>query len=128
MPSRSDLESDLEEIDNPGDNGDDYVNTMAYELNGVEPKPGDYAIVRFSSKTTKKFYVSQIVGIVHVENEIKVKCLRCRGGQNLQYRFIWPDVDDDNIVSKDDIVHVLPRPISERRGVVFSSKVFSECE
>lgn len=61
------------------------------------------------------------------KSEVQVSCLRksSRGSSTADLRFVRPDNPDTAFVPRTDVVHLLPKPISERRGVVYSGRIFT---
>ena len=83
---------------------------------------GNYFIVRFAKKKDRfKYYIAQVCSLpADQKSEVEVSCLRktSGGSSTADLRFVWPDNPDTAFVHHTDVLHLLPKPISERRGVV----------
>lgn len=74
---------------------------------------GQYLLVQFVSvKNTKKFYIGEII---HIDNNgITTKFLR----SNFKGSFYYPKIDDISVIFISDIISILPKPKSNRRGLL----------
>lgn len=128
-------DSDSEDTDIPeelcqesdGDDWDDLLkNIMEEEKKEAEedeverkPKFGSLVLVKFSTKSSCKHFVGQIIGDVKSgDGDFTVKFVR----KTSNY-FQWPEQQDISVVDKEDIITVLPEPSPGRRGqVIFKIK------
>jgi len=62
-----------------------------------------------------------------LKSEVQVSCLRkTSGGPSTEHlRFVWPVSPDTAFVPCTDVVHLLPKPSSERLGVMYSGSIFT---
>lgn len=77
-------------------------------------KVGDWVLVSFSTKTSVKHYIAQVIDLS--EDEPIVKCARKKfDGDNT---FVWPDKEDICTVNTEDILIRLPVPNLGRRDEI----------
>lgn len=77
----------------------------------VVPKVSSWVIVQYALRKTKKHFVGQILELV--PDGLKIKFTRQSSGG-----FIWPDKEDCDEVSPEDIIQVLPEPNTNNRGIM----------
>lgn len=89
---------------------------------------GDFVQVSFiynenSKKEVRKVFVSKIIHMEHINEEIKVSCMR-------QYKdkkncFVFPHIEDINIVNLQNVVSLLSKPVISRGRYSFRKDEFS---
>lgn len=111
------LDMSLHDSESDYDCLEDMV-TENEELNKIEHyveklRVGNWVLVAFATKKTKKHYVGQILEID--KNELKIKFVRKKEGEKT-LSFIWPEQEDECEVSEDEVIMVLPEPNLGRRA------------
>lgn len=83
----------------------------------VQPvKLSSWVVVEYALKRSKKHYVGQVIDII--EDGFKVKFTRqALGG------FIWPEKEDCDNISDQDVLQVLPEPITNNRGIMKFNRI-----
>ncbi|KAK9719051.1 Plasma-membrane choline transporter [Popillia japonica] len=75
-----------------------------------------WVLVQYATKKTTKYYVGKVIE-KNGADEWQIKFARFRTN-----KFIWPNVEDEDIVDSANIVRILPEPTEDRRGITFSVK------
>lgn len=75
-----------------------------------------WVLVQYATKKTTKYYVGKVIE-KNGADEWQIKFARFR-----KNKFIWPNVEDEDIVDSANIVRILPEPTEDRRGITFSVK------
>ena len=141
----SDIEANSdEEVHNSSDSdheADSSNNTSTMQAANEEKKlttgtgvgslsGGNYIIVRFAKKEDGfKYYVAQVCTMpADQKSEVQFSCLRMSSGgsSTADLCFVWPHNPDTAFVPRTDVVHLLPKLISERRAVVYSGRIFTD--
>lgn len=85
-----------------------------YESDSI--KVGAWVIATYKTKKSVKHFVGKV--LEEDDTSARVKFLRKK-----KDFFIWPEAEDLDTISKDDILNVLPPPTEGRRGkLIFSVK------
>lgn len=83
---------------------------------------GKWVLVKYSSNRRVLYYVGLIISKNHSihDSDWNVKFVKFKDGH-----FFWPEIEDHDTISSEDVVKVLPVPIIDRRGdsMTFSVKL-----
>lgn len=77
-------------------------------------QPEMYVLVKFQIKSFEQHYVGKIISIEKDENQVEVKFMR--HSRKVNYKFHWPDIEDQAFIPAAEITKILPEPTHDRRG------------
>lgn len=107
--SESESSTDFQEP-SEDDNFIGNIETAENENIFTDVEVGSYALIRFSTKKTVKYYIGKIVD--QNDDGFEVKFLR----KTKANKFCWPHVDDVAMVEENDIERILPNPQIDHWG------------
>jgi hypothetical protein len=94
--------------------GDDKSDKTQNNVSEETPSEGSFLLVKFNlERGATKYFVGKVIALED-ENNFKLAFLRHKG----KGKFAWPINDDISIINKVDIEVVLPKPITQRRGIL----------
>ncbi|XP_028138848.1 uncharacterized protein LOC114333194 [Diabrotica virgifera virgifera] len=124
----SDIYPPLDDDSLDNDSLDDLVedildDDMGNNIENVKEdfKSGQWLVVKYTGKKSVKYFIGTIVGFDEENNNPTVKFAKKK---NNNYTFYWPDNDDTDTVSRENIAMILPDPAENRRGKSFQFNVY----
>lgn len=117
-PNELDLCQESEDSDSMHLDSDEPEDNLPKEFT-LEKQPqqitiGDFLLVTVSNEKAKKDFPSKVVALG--KNSISVKFMRAYRGQ--RHIFVFPEIDDTSVISKDDIVGKLTKICKLRYGKI----------
>lgn len=82
--------------------------------NMITLQSGTYVVVKLSSKKSSKHFVGLLMNKNSME-DYTIKFMKRKDGS--PNGFIWPQIDDQSIVSFEEVIGVLDQPSIDRRGI-----------
>jgi hypothetical protein len=74
-------------------------------------KEGTHVVVRYEAgKKSFKYFAGVILSETSEQGTLQVKFMKCVKGKTHQIAFIYPEVDDIDIIDLGDVVTLLPEP------------------
>lgn len=90
-------------------------------------KIGDWLLAKFTTKKTIKHFVGKVIEINSDERKPIVQFLRAKtSSSDVSPEFIYPTVEDISQIYTQDIICILPKPTTGRRGQLTFNFIFSQ--
>ena len=86
------------------------VSSFSKQLQTSDVKVDDYILVRFTTKSTEKFYIGQVMEVDKKEKEIHTTFMTRMKFRKKGNTFRFPDVEDTATHGIEDVVFLLPQP------------------
>ena len=86
------------------------VSLFSEQLQISDVKVDDYILVRFTTKSTEKFYIGQMMEMDKKEKEIHTTFMTRMKFHKKGNTFCFPDVEDTGTHRIEDVVFLLPQP------------------
>uniref|UniRef100_A0A6P7GQP9 Uncharacterized protein LOC114345283 n=1 Tax=Diabrotica virgifera virgifera TaxID=50390 RepID=A0A6P7GQP9_DIAVI len=100
-----DSDDDIDFLDQNSPLGEENISDFSIEVNS-------WVLLKYCPKKVFKYCVGQVIENT-LNDEYLVKCLKHKHNSA---QFFWPEQPDEDTVTKDTIVMILPEPEKDRRG------------
>lgn len=98
------------------DNDEEFLQEMQNLQENLQSKESEtievdkWVLVQYATKKSLKHFVGKVIGKGECDDWL-IRFLRFK-----KSKFIWPNVDDEDLVDSANILKILPQPKEDRRG------------